>query len=113
MTYTIDAKNKILGRLASEIAVILQGKKGSDYEPRLAGEDKVVVKNISKIRVTGNKLKQKKYYRHSRRPGYLKEKVMGDVMKEDPAWVLKNAVRLMLPKNKLQKERLKRLIIEN
>jgi len=112
MDYIIDAKNKRLGRLASEIAVILQGKKSASYEPRLEGSDRVIVKNVDKIVLTGRKSKQKRYYRHSGPLGHLKVKKYEDVFKKNPAWVLRHAVRLMLPKNRLQAKRMKRLIIE-
>jgi len=110
MDYTIDAKNKRLGRLASEIAVILQGKKNPNYEPRLQGEDKVFVKNFKEISVSGKKLQQKKYYRHTGHIGHLKEERLEEVMKKDPQRVLREAVRKMLPKNTLNKRRLKNLI---
>ncbi len=112
MDYIIDATNKKLGRLASEIAVILQGKKKPDYHPRLAGEDRVIVKNIDKIIFTGKKLEQKVYYRHTGPLGHLKEKKLKDIFSKNPAFVLRHAVRLMLPKNRLLKKRMKRLIIE-
>lgn len=111
MDYTIDAKNKKLGRLASEIAVILQGKNNPQYEPRLEGEDRVIVKNADKIVLTGNKVEQKVYYRHSGPLGHLKVRAYKEVFKRDPAWVLRNAVRLMLPKNRLRARRIKKLII--
>ena len=110
--HVIDAKGKKLGRLASEIAVILQGKKNVSYEPRLAGSDRVVVKNAGRIEVTGKKMEQKKYYKHAGPLGHLKERILGEKFEKDPAWVLRNAVRLMLPKNRLQKPRLNRLVIE-
>lgn len=112
MDYIIDAKNKKLGRLASEIALILQGKKNPKYNPRLVGEDRVIVKNVSQIVLTGNKVKDKVYYKHTGPLGHLKVRKFEDVFKKDPAWVLKHAVRLMLPKNRLLKKRLKNLIIE-
>lgn len=112
MEYFIDAKNKKLGRVASEIAVILQGKKSPKFEPRFAGSDKVVVKNINQISLSGKKTFQKIYYKHSGPLGHLKEKKYQDVFKKSPAWVLRHAVRLMLPKNRLQKTRMKRMIIE-
>ncbi len=110
--YEIDAKNKSLGRVASEIAVILQGKKNPDYAGRLAGKDSVRVKNVKEIALTGKKKIQKQYYRHSGPLGHLKVKKYGDVFAKNPAWVLRHAVNLMLPKNKLRTPRLKRLIIE-
>lgn len=110
--YIIDARGKRLGRLASEIAVILQGKKNASYEPRLAGNDRVIVKNAAKLQVTGKKMEQKIYYKHSGPLGHLKERTLGEKFKKDPTEVLRQTVRLMLPKNRLQKPRLKHLIIE-
>ncbi|MAF79476.1 50S ribosomal protein L13 [bacterium] len=110
--HTIDAKGKRLGRLASEIAIILQGKKSPHYERRLAGSDKVIVKNIEKIEITGKKFEDKLYYKHTGPLGHLKEKTYKQKFEKKPAWVLEHAVRLMLPKNRLQKPRMKRLIIE-
>ena len=113
MEHTIDAKNKKLGRLASEIAVILQGKKNPQYEPRLGGDDKVTVKNIDKMEFSGKKVKQKKYYRHTTQIGHLKEETLQMVLeKKGPAEVLRRAVKGMLPKNKLSIKRMKRLTIE-
>ncbi len=111
MEYTIDVENKSLGRAASEIALILQGKRSPDFNPRLAGNDKVIVKNIEKIKITGKKKEQKIYYSHSGRPGGLKKKKMGGVFDDSPAEVLRITVGGMLPKNKLKKDRLKRLLI--
>lgn len=113
MEYIIDATSKPLGRLASEIAAILQGKKNPNYEPRLAGEDKVIVKNISKMTVSGKKEEQKIYFRHTGYMGHLKEETLGEVIaKKGKAEVLKRAVKQMLPKNRLQNDRMKRLAIE-
>lgn len=111
-THTIDATGKVLGRLASEIAILLRGKHKSDFAPHKDEGDFVKVKNIEKIKITGNKLEQKKYYRHSGYPGGLKEVPLKKVFKEDPAQVLKKAVWGMLPKNKLRKKQIKRLKIE-
>lgn len=110
--YTIDAKGKKLGRLASEIAVILQGKKDPAYEKRLAGKDAVLVKNIAAIEITGKKYETKTYYRHSTRIGALKKQTYDRIFEKDPSWILRHAVRLMLPKNRLAKTRMKKLIIE-
>ncbi|MDP3015042.1 MAG: 50S ribosomal protein L13 [bacterium] len=113
MQYTIDATNKKLGRLASEIAVILQGKKSPKYEPRLEGEDKVFIKNINNLEVSGKKMKQKIYYRHTTQVGHLKEQTLEMLwQKKGPAEVLRRAVLHMLPKNRLKIKRIKRLIIE-
>jgi large subunit ribosomal protein L13 len=113
MEYTIDCKGKVLGRIASEIAIILQGKKNPNYNPRLEGDDKVIVKNVSKLVLTGNKAKQKVYYSHTTQIGHLKERKFKDVVaKHGMGWVLRKAVLRMLPKNKLQARRIKKLIIE-
>ena len=113
MNYEIDATNKAFGRLASEIAVILQGKKNPDYMPRLESKDSVLVKNIDKAKITGKKLTQKKYYRHTTQIGHLKERSLKQVLeKKGPREVLRHAVMGMLPKNRLRIKRIKRLIIE-
>lgn len=113
MNHTIDATKKKLGRLASEIAVILQDKNLPNYAPRLAGKNSVTVKNAAKIEVSGRKMKQKKYYHHTSQIGHLRIERLEEVwQKLGPAEVLRRAVRGMLPKNRLQKERMKRLIIE-
>ena len=110
--HVLDAKGRKLGRLASEIAIILQGKNDPSYEARLPGRDRVIVKNIKDIEVSGNKYEDKKYYKHGGPLGNLKIKTYKQKFEKNPAWVLQNAVRLMLPKNRLQTPRLKRLIIE-
>ncbi len=112
MQYTIDAKNKTLGRLASEIAGILQGKKSAYYEPRLAGADSVIVENVKDITVTGAKMTQKKYYRHTGYMGHLKSKTLREVMEKDPSQALRHAVERMLPKNSLRSKRMLRLVIK-
>ena len=113
MDYIFDAKNIKLGRLASEIAVILQGKKNPDYEPRLPGTDRVIVKNIIAIEVSGQKEEQKVYYHQTAGYlGHLKKRTYREVFAKEPAKVLRLAVLRMLPKNKLQIKRMKRLIIE-
>ena len=109
----IDAKNQKLGRLASKIAVLLQNKEGVDYEPRLKGENKVIVKNIKSLELSGKKGDQKIYYHHTGYMGHLREKTYNEAFKADPSWVLKHAVKGMLPKNRLQDKRLKQLVIEN
>jgi large subunit ribosomal protein L13 len=111
-THTIDAAGKVLGRLASEIAVLLRGKHKPTFVPYKDEGDFVVVKNIKNIKITGKKLEQKKYYRHSGYPGGLKEISLKKLFEKKPAEVLKKAVRGMLPRNKLRKEMIKRLKIE-
>jgi len=110
--YKIDAKGQTLGRLATKIAHLLQDKNKPSYAPRLEGENRVVVSNVDKIKVTGNKAEQKIYYRHSGNPGHLKSEVFEDVFAKYPERVLIEAVKGMLPRNKLRPRRLKRLIIE-
>jgi large subunit ribosomal protein L13 len=113
MEYVIDAKNKRLGRLASEIAVILQGKKNPRYEPRMAGPDGVRIKNIKEIVVSGKKDRQKVYYHQpAGYIGHLKKRTYREIFEKDPTKVLRLAVLRMLPKNKLRAKRIKRLIIE-
>lgn len=112
MEYHIDANNQILGRLASKISHILQGKDQPNYNPRLAGENKVFVKNVSKMKVTGRKAKEKIYYRYTGYVGHMKTRTYEEFFEKDPAGVLKYAVNLMLPKNRLRTKRLKNLIIE-
>lgn len=112
MDYIIDAKNRILGRLASEIALILQDKDKPSYNPRLSGKNRVIIKNAHLIKVTGRKEEQKIYYHHTGYIGHLKETRFKEMFEKNPDRVLKLAVRGMLPKNKLLSQRLKRLIIE-
>lgn len=113
MEHTIDATNKNLGRLAAEIAMILQGKKSADYEPRLASDNKVIVKNVSHMTISGAKEKGKIYHRHTGYMGHVKsEKLEEVVAKKGKAEVLRRAVEHMLPKNRLQNPRMKNLIIE-
>ena len=91
---------------------MLQGKKSPNYNPRLMNTDRVLVTNASQIAVSGKKPNQKIYYKHTGPLGHLKERKFADVFKKNPAWVLRHAVRLMLPKNRLNAKRLKNLIIE-
>ncbi len=112
MNHIIDAKHKKIGRVASEIAVLLQGKNKASYDPRLEGTETVRVVNVSEIELSGAKASYKIYYHHAGALGHLKENKFKDVFAKNPGWVLRHAVRLMLPKNRLQTKRLKRLVIE-
>ncbi|KKQ22341.1 50S ribosomal protein L13 [Candidatus Wolfebacteria bacterium RIFCSPLOWO2_01_FULL_38_11] len=113
MDYIIDVKGKKLGRLASEIAVILQGKKNPNYDRKSEGDDKVIVKNINDLEISPKKQIQKIYYRHTTQIGHLKEQSLGMLLeKKGPAGVLRKVVREMLPENKLRIRRMKKLIIE-
>jgi large subunit ribosomal protein L13 len=110
MEYHIDAKNKILGRLASEIAVILQGKKSPTYERNRVSDDKVYVTNYEQVALTGNKRKEKIYYHHTGYVGHLKELTFEKKLASNPKFILRQAVRKMLPKNFLNQKRLKNLV---
>lgn len=107
--YTVDVEGKTLGRVASQIAKILIGKHKPDYTPFLDTGDFVVVINADKIRVTGKKLSDKKYYRHSGYLGGLKEKNLEQMLIDKPEEVIKLAVKRMLPKNRLGRQMLKKL----
>jgi len=109
--FVMDAQGKILGRLASEIARRLRGKHKPVYTPHLDTGDFIIVVNAGKIRLTGNKLADKMYYRHSGYPGGLKQISAGKLLAEKPEAVLKTAVRGMLPKNTLGRAMLKKLKI--
>ena len=110
--HKIDAEGKAVGRLASEVAIILRGKNKPEFEPHLDCGDMVEVNNIDKLKFTGKKLDNKKYYSYSGYPGGLKEKKLADVFASDPGDVLKRAVRKMLPAVRFRKEMLKRLKIK-
>jgi large subunit ribosomal protein L13 len=111
-THTIDAENKILGRLATEIAVLLRGKEKPSYFPYKDEGGLVVIKNIKKIKVTGKKYEDKMYYHYSGFPGGLKGISYKQLFERDPGEVLKRAVYGMLPKNKLRDIQIKRLKFE-
>ena len=105
----LDAQGKTLGRLSSEIATLLIGKNKPIYVPHLLTGDYVVVTNAEKIRVTGDKLQQKRYYRHSGYHGGLKERTLAQLLEKTPDRVITQAVKGMLPRNKLGKKMLSRL----
>lgn len=102
--YVVDAQGKTLGRLASQIATILRGKHKPIYTPHVDCGDYVVVVNADKIWVTGRKLDQKMYYRHSGYPGGLKEIKLRDQLQKFPERVIEAAVKGMLPKNRLGRQ---------
>src|SRR3990172_1321884 len=99
--WLVDAKGKVLGRLATQLANILRGKDKPDFAPYRDGGDFVVVVNAAQVRLTGKKLKDKMYYRHSGYPGGLKSTTAEEMLKKHPTRVLEAAVRGMLPKTKL------------
>lgn len=101
--YVIDAEDQILGRLASQIADILRGKNKVNFTPHVDCGDYVIVINADKVKLTGNKLDQKMYKRHSGYLGGLKQTPYRELLKKHPERVIEHAVKGMLPKNKLQK----------
>ncbi len=107
--HLIDAKGKILGRLATEVATILMGKKKAQFVPYLDTGDFVVVTNASKIKVTGKKMQNKKYIRHSGYPGGLKTETLEKVLIRKPEMVFEHAVKGMLPGTKLGRVMFKKL----
>ena len=107
--YVVDATDKVFGRLASQVASILRGKNKPEFTPNVDTGDFVIVINTDKLVMTGKKLEQKKYYRHSGYPGGLKETKYGDLMKNKSDFAFYEAVRRMLPKNKLGAQMLTKL----
>lgn len=107
--HLVDANDKILGRIATQIASLLKGKHRIDITPHIDGGDAVVVINAEKIKVTGKKMEQKHYKRYSGYPGGLKEEPLEHLLARRPTDVLRYAVKGMLPKNKLGRRMIKRL----
>jgi large subunit ribosomal protein L13 len=107
--YIVDAEGQTLGRLASSVATILRGKHKPIYNPSVDCGDYVIVLNADKIEVTGRRLDQKKYYRHSLYIGGLKEIALRDQLQQHPERVFESAVRGMLPKNALGRKMFKKL----
>ena len=111
-THTIDARGRVLGRLATEIAVLLRGKNKVGFTFHQDHGDKVIVNNAEKIILTGKKEQQKVYYRHSSYPGGLTEISYERMKKEHPERIIELAVKNMLPNNRLRRSWMKRLIIK-
>ena len=110
---TVDAENKSLGRLAVEVAVLLRGKNKPNYVPYKDVGDTVVVKNVDKMKFTGNKLENKNYFHYTGYLGNLKKKTLKEfLIKRGPKEVLRNAIMGMLQKNKLRAKQIKRLRFE-
>jgi len=99
--YVVDARGKVLGRLATRVAMVLRGKQKPQFTPHVDTGDFVIVVNAQKVRLTGKKLRQKIYYRSSGYPGGLKATSAGTMLKTHPERVIQHAVRGMLPKTKL------------
>ncbi len=107
--YLVDAKDKVLGRLASRVATVLRGKHKPIFTPHIDTGDGVIVLNASRVRVTGRKLKQNVYRRYSGYPGGLREVTLENMLKNKPATVIKLAVRRMLPRGTLGDTMFKKL----
>ena len=107
--YVVDATGRTLGRLATRVAHLLRGKHRRIYSPSVDTGDYVIVINAEKIHVTGRKLDQKIYYRHSGYPGGLKEITLRNLLQKHPTRVIEHAVRGMLPKNRLGRRMFKKL----
>ncbi len=107
--YLLDCEDQVLGRLATRAAVLLMGKHKPDYTPFLKTGDHVIVVNAQKIKVTGKKEEQKKYYRHSGYPGGIKETNVREVRAKHPERIVESAILGMLPKNKVGKQLARRL----
>ena len=107
--YVVDAKDKVLGRMACRIASYLRGKHKPIFTPNVDTGDFVIVVNAEKVKVTGRKLTDKMYYHHSGYNGSIKEKALKDRMDEEPEKVIMDAVWGMLPKNRLGREMIKKL----
>ena len=107
----IDAENAVVGRLAAYVSMVLRGKNKSRYTPHMDNGDFVIVTNIEKIKFTGNKFKNKKYYRHTGYPGGIKSTTPSLMMNKKPEEILKLAVKRMLPSGPLAKKQLSKLKI--
>ena len=109
--YVVDAEGQTLGRLATQIADTLRGKRKPQFTPHVDTGDFVIVVNAEKIQVTGNKLDQKRYYRHSGYPGGLRSRTLREQLERRPTEVLRVAVKGMLPKNRLARQQITKLKI--
>ena len=107
--YVVDAEGKTLGRLASEVANVLRGKKKPIYTPHIDTGDYVIVVNAEKVKTTGKKLDQKKYYHHSEYVGGMKEATLKEMLQKKPEFVITHAVKGMLPKGPLGRQMIKKL----
>lgn len=112
-THELDATGQILGRFATNVATLLRGKHKATYTPNLDGGDIVVISNASKIKLSGKKIDQKVYYRHSGYPGGLKETKIRDLVEKNPTKLLRDTIYHMLPKNRMRDKIIKRLKISN
>ena len=107
--YVVDAESKTLGRLATQIANVLRGKRKPTYTPHVDVGDFVIVVNAEKVAVTGNKREKKLYWRHSGYPGGIRSRTLGDLLEKRPEEVIRKAVKGMLPRNRLARQQLRKL----
>jgi large subunit ribosomal protein L13 len=107
--YVVDADGKTLGRLATQIADALRGKRKPEYTPHIDVGDFVIVVNAEKVAVSGSKRTDKLYYRHSGYPGALRSRTLGEMLERRPEEVIRRAVRGMLPRNRLARRQLRKL----
>jgi large subunit ribosomal protein L13 len=107
--YVVDAEGKTLGRLATQIADLLRGKRKPTYTPHVDVGDFVIVVNAEKVRVTGNKLEAKRYWRHSGYAGGIRSRTLGDMLERRPEEVMRKAVKGMLPRNRLARRQITKL----
>jgi large subunit ribosomal protein L13 len=109
--YVVDAEGKTLGRLATQIADVLRGKRKPTYTPHVDVGDFVIVVNAEKVAVTGDKREKKLYWRHSGYPGGIRSRTLGDLLEKRPEEVTRKAVKGMLPRNRLARQQLRKLKI--
>ncbi len=109
--YVVDAEGKTLGRLATQLADMLRGKRKPEYTPHCDTGDFVVVVNAEKITVTGKKMEQKRYWRHSGYPGGIRSRTLAEMLERQPEEVVRKAVKGMLPRNRLGRQQLRKLKI--
>ncbi len=111
--YVVDAAGQPLGRLASKVAHVLRGKHRAEYTPHVDTGDFVIVINAAQVRLSGNKLSNKYYYRHSGYPGGLSTESYGDLLQRKPEFVVERAVKGMLPKNSLGRQMFRKLKVHS
>ena len=109
--YVVDATELVLGRMATDVAVVLKGKHKPTFTPHIDGGDYVIVVNAEKVALTGNKWADKKYYRHSGYAGGLKTRTANEMLEKQPQKIVEKAIRGMLPKGKLGDDMYRRLYV--
>jgi large subunit ribosomal protein L13 len=107
--YVVDARGKTLGRLATQIADVLRGKRKPTYTPHVDVGDFVIVINAAEVAVTGDKREQKRYFRHSGYPGGIRSRTLGEMLERRPEEVIRRAVKGMLPRNRLARRQITKL----